>query len=102
MPKTYSIVYDNGIIRDEGSVPAPERNVEMGDIYKFTRHTTTLVNVDYVPGDTLKIVDRTSKAPHHRRSSLGNYVVECKHFTSVWTNIEWMIAEGRLKLSEAK
>lgn len=85
-----------------GRAPTPDRAVEPGDIYEFTRHATSLAGVSYVPGDTLEMLDRTAKAPHHRTSSLGNLIVKCKHGTSVWTCIEWLVAEGTLKLKSFK
>jgi len=100
---TYTITYHApGSEVVSGEAPLPNRAVELGDIYEFTRHATSLAGVSYVPGDTLEMLDRTAKAPHHRTSSLGNLIVRCKHGTSVWTCIEWLVAEGILKLKSFK
>ena len=90
--KEYTITYDGAQSR---SCPAPERDVIPGDIYEFTREYATLAGVSYDAGDQLEIVDRTTQAPH-RRASSQNFVVKCKHFTSVWSNIPWAISEGKL------
>lgn len=100
---TYTITYHApGSASVSGEAPTPERAVEPGDIYEFTEQATTLASVSYTTGDTLEMLDRTAKAPHHLTSSLGNLVVRCKHGTSVWTNIEWLVAEGILKLKSVK
>jgi hypothetical protein len=96
----YTITYDDGKIRQVGECPAPDRLPQVGDVYKFEYPIWTLAQVTYDVGDTLEIVARTTAAPHHRTSSLGNLTVRCKYMTSVWTNIELMIANGWLKLVE--
>jgi hypothetical protein len=96
----YTITYDDGEIGLSSEVPAPERLPQPGDVYVFTCPAITLAGVSYNIGDKLEIIERTTEAPHFRRSSLGNIVVRCKHFISVWTNIEWMIVMGRIILQE--
>jgi hypothetical protein len=101
--KTYTVTvtYEKGILAS-AEVPAPDRDVLPGDTYEFIHAAYTLAGVDYEAGDHLEILDQTAKAPHYRTSSQGNLVVRCKHFTSVWTNIPWMVADGRLKLVSTK
>jgi len=93
--KTYTITYDGHTPNHSSPIPAPERDVIPGDIYEFTREYSTLAGVIYNVGDQVEILDRTTQAPH-RRASSQNFVVKCKHFTSVWSNIPWAVAEGRL------
>ena len=99
--KTYDITYDDGNRQDIGRAPCPERLPQPGDVYEFTLPINTAGNCSYNIGDTLTILERTSEAPHLRLSSLGNLRVQCKYHVSVWTNIEWMIADGHLKLKPA-
>lgn len=89
--KTYTITYGE----QSRTRPAPERDVQPGDIYEFTREYATLAGVTYYIGDQLEILDGTTQAPHGRVSS-QNFVVKCKHFTSVWSEIPWAISEGKL------
>jgi len=96
----YTVTYDDGKVRGSAEFPAPDRLPQPGDVYEFMFPVRTLANVQYRVGDTLEIVARTTVAPHHRTSSLGNLYVRCKYMTSVWTNVELAIAEGNLKLVE--
>ncbi len=99
MQKTYTVTYDDGKnFPVSGDFLCPEQLPEAGEKYEFTRHVCTMANCMYGPGDQLKLMDKTIKAPHNRMSSLGNWIVQCKYMTSVWTNIEVSIAEGTLKL----
>lgn len=56
----------------------------------------TLANVIYHYGDILTLRERTQEAPYGYLSSLGNWVVECPHMVSIWSNIEAAVAEGKL------
>lgn len=56
----------------------------------------TRAGLAYPKGCTLDLIERTEDAPHGYSSSLGNWVVVCPFQTSVWSNIEGMIAEGEL------
>lgn len=96
----YTITYDDGKVKSSEEFSAPDRLPQPGDIYELTVPIYTLAGECYNVGDLMKIVERTNFAPHHRTSSLGNLIVCCKHFPngSVWTNIELMIAEGKLRL----
>ena len=96
---TYTITYDDGRVKVSGQLNCPERLPQAGDVYVATRHFYTLGDISYHPGDTFEILDRTSKTPHHRLSSLGNLVIRCKSKTSVWTNFEACVAEGWLELA---
>jgi len=58
----------------------------------------TLGDRVYFHGDFLFLVKRTEESPFGYTSSLGNWLVECPFTTSVWTNIENMVAEGVLAL----
>lgn len=87
-----------------GRVPCPDVLPEEGDVLIVNVPFRTLAGHVYSIGDRIELLHRTAEAPHGRRSSLGNWLVKDKHFTSVWTNIEWCIAEGTLipaKLLEA-
>lgn len=50
----------------------------------------------YEPGDEVMLLRRTNDAPWGRLSSLGNWVAVTKYGRSVWSNIEWLMAQGRL------
>jgi hypothetical protein len=97
----YTVTYDDGKIRKSAEFDCPDRLPQAGDVYEFVEPVQTLANINYKVGDTLEIIGRTTKAPHHRTSSLGNLYVRCHYMTSVWTNLESSIARGWLKLIEA-
>ena len=96
----YTVTYDDGNTRFVSEFPAPDRLPQPGDVYEFTVCVRTLANITYLPGERLTIIGRTDFAPHKRKSSLGNLLVNCKYMTSVWTNIESMIAQGTINLVE--
>lgn len=79
----------------EIEAPCPDKLPKAGEIYKFSRNANTK-RASYKTGDELKLIRRTQKNPHGFLSSLGNWVVEDKFGRSVWSNIEWMIAEGNI------
>jgi len=95
----YQIIYNDGSDHVYGSVPTPHELPAAGQVLTFKHGVRTLAGVSYSPGDTLELIERTSEAPHHRCSSLGNWRVKCKYMVSVWTNIEWLIAEGELEVA---
>lgn len=97
----YTVTYNDGEIKQTGEFEAPDRLPQAGDVYEFVRSVHTLANIQYKVGDTLEVLGRTTVAPHHRTSSLGNLYVRCHYMTSVWTNLEASIANGWLKLIEA-
>lgn len=68
-----------------------------GQVLKVRRPFKTLAGRVYLAGHELRLIHRTDAAPHGRLSSLGNWLVDCGYMVSVWTNIEWMIAEGALE-----
>jgi hypothetical protein len=86
--------YDISIDGMVGQVPCPDVLPERGQILTIRQPFGTLANLQYRVGDQLKLVARTYSAPHGRLSSLGNWIVRCPHQLSIWSNIEWMIAEG--------
>jgi hypothetical protein len=98
----YTITYDDGMIKQSGEFETPKRLPQQGDEYRFAQPVVTLSNVSYDVGDKLLIIGRTNAAPHYRTSSLGNLLVSCKHMTSVWTNIEIMIACRTLVLDKSE
>jgi hypothetical protein len=98
MVKTYTVTYDDGKRRFTGEFQVPDRLPQAGDVYEFTETVRTLANQAYNVGDRVEIVERTMDKPHYRLSSLGNLRVKCPYFTSVWTELDNAIAEGRLRL----
>jgi hypothetical protein len=100
--KTYTITYSGRMLKESAEFPAPDRLPREGDVYEFTCRVATLANVTYNKSDLLTIIRRTKAAPHCRISSLGNLLVACKYMTSIWTNIEMMVANGELRLKESK
>lgn len=54
----------------------------------------------YRLGDVLELIERTDEAPYGVKCSLGNWRVKDKFFTSVWSNIEWAMADGVLEIQE--
>jgi len=91
--KTYQISVDNFT----GNAPCPDVLPVEGQELTIVVPFVTLARKMYFAGDKLKLVRRTKQAPHGRVSSLGNWVVQCPHMISIWTNIEWMMAEGTVK-----
>lgn len=94
---TYTITFDNGMIKETMQVPLPKRLPQPNDIYQFTVSVRTPRGT-YQIGNYIKILHRTNQAPHHLSSSLGNLLCECKYATSVWTGVEGAIVGGQLKL----
>lgn len=102
----YTVTYDDGKIKGSYECDAPERLPQCGDVYEWTRPTSTLGGYHYREGDRMTVLERTGHAPFHRRSSLGNllvrspFLIQGKYYTSVWTCFEACIADGALKLVE--
>jgi hypothetical protein len=86
--------YDISIDGRVGQVPCPDVLPHCGQLLAVRQPFTTLANRQYRVGDQLELIVRTRNAPHGRLSSLGNWIVRCPHQYSIWSNIEWMIAEG--------
>lgn len=99
---TYTVRYDDGCVKVDGSFPLPERLPMPGDEYAVTREFWTLANIHYRAGDRFTVLERTHFAPHHRVSSLGNLLIRCKQMTSVWTNFDSAVAEGHVELVASK
>jgi hypothetical protein len=89
-------------IIDKLIVPCPDIVPVSGDILEFSAACYALANSHYNVGDELILLGRTTRSSHGLISSLGNWVVKCKDRVSVWTNIEWSMAENRLKQSGKK
>lgn len=81
-------------------VPCPSKLPCSGDRLRVLKPFHTVAGFQYNPGDGLLLVRRTNHAPHGLRSSLGNWLVQDKHHTSVWTNIEWMLTEEIVEVSK--
>lgn len=98
--RTYIVRYEKDGIWETTKAPRPKRLPRKGDVYEFVHPAQTPRGV-YSPGDRLEILGRTTESPHGLTSSLGNIEAKCKHAdSSVWTNIEWAIAEKKLRLVE--
>jgi hypothetical protein len=81
-----------------GELPRPEALPKPGDLLKVEVPFRTMAGFTYNVGDVMLLLERTMDAPYGRLSSLGNWRVACRNLTSVWTNIEAMIAEGELSV----
>jgi hypothetical protein len=77
-------------------VPCPRTLPEAGDIFRFAVDLETPGGQTYQIGDELHLMKRTSDAPYGKLSSLGNWLVITKHGISVWSNIEWLIADEKI------
>lgn len=94
-----TLVFDNGIIREAFNFDAPEHLPTGGDYYEVIRPFKTLKGEKYQHGDLLRVVGRTEDAPFNRKLSIGNLIVKGKDGEhSIWTNLEWMIMKGMLRL----
>lgn len=99
--KTYTLTNHN----EDGSdfsvrVPCPDVLPTPGQEITFKMACRTLAGNHYQSGDNLILIGRTATAPHDVSSSLGNWLVRCKYFTSVWSNIEWGLAKGWLEATD--
>ena len=94
----YTITHDTGMEIWRGQAPCPEQLPYAGDVLEVLKPFWTLGEYHYEVGDTLTLVQRTRKAPFGRSSSLGNWIVKDKYQESLWCNIEWMLADGIVKV----
>jgi hypothetical protein len=93
-------------IHMEGSmpldVPRPEKLPEAGDILIVEKAFMTPGDQIYKIGDEIHLMERTVDAPYGKLSSLGNWRAISKFGVSVWSNIEWSLAEGTFSVRGAK
>lgn len=76
----------------------PERPLQAGDVLIVRRSFSTPVEL-YEEGNFLIVMGRTDEVPYDRRASTGNLKVLGKDGrTTIWSNIEWGMAEGELEL----
>ncbi len=80
--------------------PRPEVLPEPGDILVFSEEWHTPIGQVYVAGDEVHLMKRTDEAPHGRRSELGNWVAISKFGALVWSNIEWLLADNKVRYLE--
>jgi hypothetical protein len=88
----YKVIYDDGQTTASLELDRPDVLPQPGEVYEAVRSFHTVGGLTYHRGDKFKILRRTNRSPHNRRSSLGNLVIECKYHTSVWTAFESAIA----------
>lgn len=79
---------------------APDRLPKAGDIYVVKYPIHTLARVCHEVGDHMRVIERTRHAPHDRRSSLGNLLIDTKFGVSVWSCFEVVVLDGSLELLE--
>jgi len=94
--------YDNDPAVIFGSLPRPEILPNPGDTLVVKVPFFTMAGFHYYPGDTLLLLERTMESPYGRLSSLMNWKVKCPYFTSVWTGIEAMLAEGEIAVASSQ
>lgn len=99
---TYNIaVVCDGKAFQSKSVPAPDVLPLPGQRLIVQQSFITKALKPYQKGDVLQLLHRTENAPHFLLSSLGNWIIRCPHFLSIWSNVEWMMAEGVLVVDPA-
>jgi hypothetical protein len=93
------VIYDDGSIRvSSPDFAEPVPPLDTGDVCEVLIPFKTLGNEIYQFGDKLEILGKTNATPHNRKTSIGNLLVRGKNGnTTVWTNIEWAIAQGILR-----
>lgn len=79
-------------------LPCPDVLPEPGETYRVDKPFYTRAGFRYPEGAVIKLIRRTDEAPFGYASSLGNWEVECPFQTSVWSNIECLVAEGSLSI----
>jgi hypothetical protein len=79
-------------------VPRPEKLPVEGDILIVEKDFRTPSNAIYLQGDEIHLVKRTNDAPFGKLSSLGNWQAITKLGVSIWSNIEWALAEGTFSI----
>ena len=93
----FHITYDDGQIQQHLALKGPKVDLKPGDVLVATTSFFTPAH-EYEENDEFVLLERTQEAPHHRLCSLGNWRVRDKFFTSIWSNIEWAIQDGLLKV----
>jgi hypothetical protein len=93
----YTVTYNDGSVIGSRPFLMPDRLPHYGDVYVWTVPGRTLGG-EYSVGDRMEVLERTTDAPFHRTSSLGNLKIRCKHGVSIWTEFESAIVSGSLKL----
>jgi len=82
----------------DGSMPIDVPRCEVlpveGDILIVEKDFRTPGTAVYAKGDEVHLVKRTFEAPFGKLSSLGNWQAISKFGVSIWSNIEWALAEG--------
>ena len=81
-------------------VERPHVLPEPGDILVFSQRWCTPGNRWYETGDEIHLHERTQEAPNFRLSSLGNWIAISKYGVSIWSNIEWMMSQGTVYISQ--
>jgi hypothetical protein len=79
-------------------VPRPEKLPVAGDILIVEKAFMTPGHQIYKIGDEIHLVKRTNDAPFGKLSSLGNWQAITKFGVSIWSNIEWALAEGTFSI----
>jgi hypothetical protein len=79
-------------------VPCPAVLPVAGDILIVEQAFMTPGNQIYKIGDEVHLMKRTEDAPFGKHSSLGNWLAISKFGPSVWSNIEWALAEGKFSI----
>ena len=73
-----------------------------GDVLVWLDACYTLAGHHFKKGDTIELLERTEEAPFGVRCSLGNWRVktkyECSEDETIWSNLDWIFSEGRLRL----
>lgn len=77
-------------------VPCVEVLPEPGDILLVAIDFVTPGDKAYLAGDEIHLIKRVWEAPFGKLSQLGNWQAISKFGVSVWSNIEWAMAEGQL------
>jgi hypothetical protein len=94
--------YDNDPAVIFGSLPRPEILPNPGDTLVVKVPFVTMAGFTYNVGDEMLLLERTMESPYGRLSSLMNWKVKCPYFTSVWTGIEAMLAEGEIAVASSQ
>lgn len=76
--------------------PEPNPPLKIGDKLRFATSCTTLGNEHFDRDETIEIVGFTKDAPHRRITTKGNLLIRGKNRVTVWSNIEWLMADGHI------
>jgi hypothetical protein len=98
MQQYYDIKFNDG--KSPITVERPDELPQPGDILIFTQEYHTPAPQEYSEGDEIHLHERTDEAPFGKTSELGNWRAISKYGVSIWSNIEWMLATGTLKVRE--